>query len=179
MAFVFQPNLTVGPSGFGNLILTRFPIISVKSHALTSVGEQRGVLEVKVTTPEGPMTVLCTHWGLNSDERVLQSIETAACVGTSSDPAVLCGDLNDVDVSTSVSKLISSGLHDLAGDLCVTDATFPSDEPKHRIDFILGTPNIQAATAAVINSPASDHRPVVVEAFFTNKCPGNIYPPGD
>ena len=166
MEFVFQPNLSIGPSGFGNLILTRFPITFVKSHALTSVGEQRGVLEVKVISPEGPVTIFCTHWGLNSDERVVQSVETSSYIAASSTPAVLCGDLNDIDTSPSVSRLISSGLHDLAAGLCVTDATFPSDMPKCRIDFILGTSNIKAATAVVIESPASDHRPVVVEAFL-------------
>jgi endonuclease/exonuclease/phosphatase family metal-dependent hydrolase len=164
MAFVYQPNLSAGPCAFGNLVLTKFTILEARSHRLTSVGEQRGLLEVKVAAPEAAVTVFCTHWGLSADERAVQAAETAALVNASAFPKLVCGDLNDVEESPSVAGFLSSAsLRDLARDAGAPAPTFPSDAPAKRIDYVLGTADVRAVRAAVVDSPASDHRPVVVE----------------
>jgi len=167
MEFVFQPNLSYGPSGFGNLILSKYPILSVKSHSLTSHGEQRGLLEVRVSAPETPITVFCTHWGLSSDERIVQSAETASFIKSAETPVLLCGDLNDFEDSPPLVGLLSStGLHDLVRDSTEPEMTFPADHPRARIDYILGSSELRGISAAVLDTPASDHRPVIVEVVY-------------
>lgn len=164
MAFVFQPNLVIGPAGFGNLILTAFPIREVRSHSLTSRGEPRGLLEVTTAAHQGNLTTFCTHWGLNSEERLIQAAETAAVIKNAVHPCVLCGDLNDRDSSPAVRELISSsGLRDLFHDIGKPGPTFPSDTPRTRIDYILGAPSIKGISVKVLETPASDHLPIIAD----------------
>ena len=144
---------------FGNLILSRYPITSSARYPLTSMGEQRGLLEVVVDTGRGPLSVFCTHWGLSAEERIVQSRETAAIVSASAFPKVVCGDLNDTPDSDSVRSLISqAGLRDLAAGSGAAEATYPSDNPRARIDYILSSPELTARRAFVVDSPASDHK---------------------
>ncbi len=165
MSFVYQPNLVIGPAAFGNLLLSRFPVTSAKSHPLTSSGEQRGLLEVAISTPEGDVTVFCTHWGLDGTERIGQSAEASSIVNAVTGPKFVCGDLNDTLTSEPVANLLaSSSLRDLAGEAGTTDLTFPTDKREVRIDFVLGSSDIKVSEARVIESPASDHLPVLVEA---------------
>ncbi len=158
MEFVFQPNLTAGPASFGNLVLSRYPVEAPVSYRLTSKAEPRGLLQVKIMADDGPITVFCTHWGLDPAERAIQSTETAAHINIISSPKLLCGDLNDIDKTPPIMGLISAaGLHDLARDAGAAAPTFPSDNPRIRIDYIFGSPNIRIFKAKVIQSPASDH----------------------
>ncbi len=148
---------------FGNLVLTRYPVISSTRHFLTSEREQRGVLEVHLETHLGPLSVFCTHWGLNADERVVQAHETAALLNACDPPKILCGDLNETDDCAAVRTLINdAGLVDLAPQTGPVELTFPSDQPRFRIDYIVASLDIVVSEAGVICSLASDHRPVVV-----------------
>lgn len=158
----FQAALCLKLYSFGNLILSRYPVMEAARHYLTSVREQRGVLEVRLDTDFGPLTVFCTHWGLNADERVAQARETAALVNACSSPRILCGDLNEGFDGAAVRTLIAeAGLVDLAVQTESTGLTFPSDHPRARIDYLLATPMPQSVEVMVIDSQASDHRPVV------------------
>jgi endonuclease/exonuclease/phosphatase family metal-dependent hydrolase len=167
MAFVFQRNLSFMPGGFGNLILTRYPVMETKSHGLTSAGEQRGLVAVTLAAPDGPLSVFCTHWGLSTEERMIQSTETAAVVKTLPRPRIFCGDLNDIDDTIPITNLLATAnLHDLATDTEPHKLTFPADNPTARIDYIFGSSDVIGVRSEVVETPASDHRPVVVEVQF-------------
>lgn len=164
MESVFQPNLAVGPAGFGNAVLSRYPVLSAKSHSLTSNDEQRGLMEVMVAAPDINLTVFCTHFGLDAGERLVQAGESAAFVREAHSPAIFCGDLNEIETGTAVQRLLTeSGLHDLAKDAAEPENTYPVDNLQARIDYILGTPDMKGTAATALDSPASDHRPVLVE----------------
>lgn len=164
MQAVFQRNLTFGFGGFGNLVLSRYPVVRSVSHRLTSQTEQRGLLEVLLDTSSGSLSVFCTHLGLDSEERVQQSAEIAGVINSTDYPAVLCGDFNETDSSPAVAGLAASAnLQDLAGSLGADAPTFPADAPTSRIDFIFATPRIRCTCAAVIESLASDHLPVLAD----------------
>jgi endonuclease/exonuclease/phosphatase family metal-dependent hydrolase len=68
-AIVFRPAIDAPASGraFGNLILSRLPVLQVMSHLLPRPAEpdvktmQRQALEAVVAAPFGPMRVLSTH----------------------------------------------------------------------------------------------------------------------
>ena len=160
----FHRTLSLKVYDFGNLVLSSYPIASSTRHVLTSTGEQRGLLEVQIDTEQGPLSVFCTHWGLNSEERLVQAHETAAIVNASAFPRIICGDLNDTPDSAAVQSLISqAGLCDLAAVAGSAEPTFPSDNPSARIDYILASPEIAVQRAFVIESLASDHRAAGVE----------------
>lgn len=157
----FQRNLSIGVGGFGNAVLTSFEIAHSRSHSITSKGEQRGVLEVRLITPDGPLTVFCTHFGLDRDERVVQAGELAELVNATESPKLVCGDFNEEACAAGVAKLIgSAGLIDADPH---GPPTFDSEQPCKRIDMILCDPSIAVQRISVLESKASDHLPLVAD----------------
>ena len=77
LAFIFQANLPIGIGGYGLGVATHFPVLHVRRHRLPSAGETRGALEVEMETPEGAVTIFCTHWGLDREERARQAFAQA------------------------------------------------------------------------------------------------------
>ncbi len=140
MKVAFQRNLSIGVGGFGNAVLSKFEIARYRSHSLTSKDEQRGALEVRLITPDGQLTVFCTHFGLDSEERLTQARELAALVNATESPRLVCGDFNEEADAAGVRELIRcAGLIDAdAGG----PPTFNSVQPRSRIDMILCDPSI-------------------------------------
>jgi len=166
MTFAFQRNISFGVGGFGNAVLARADITGTRSHRLTSTGEQRGLLRVDLNTTVGPLSVFCTHLGLDPEERIVQAREVAAVVNSTAGPKVLCGDFNeDVETAAVQSLLASTGLVDAAAG---GPPTFSSSRPVQRIDLILCDPSIGISAASVVRTTASDHLPVIAD----------ILPPG-
>lgn len=161
MEAAFGVNLKIGIGNYGNVILTSLDITRSQNHSLTSKGEPRGALEVGVMSPDGPITVFCTHFGLDSDERAKQGRELAALVGAAPTPAVVCGDFNEEAQARGISELVTSaGLIDAYAD---GPPTFDSVDPASRIDFILHDPSISVDEISLINTLASDHLPIVAD----------------
>lgn len=78
--YAWQANIDVHKDGkqrrqFGNLLLSRFPILSVRRHALPKsvqadrLGLQCGVMEAIIDAPVGPLRLYNTHV-LTSDRRI-------------------------------------------------------------------------------------------------------------
>lgn len=161
MNVAFQQNLSIGIGGFGNAVLSTFEIACSRSHSLTSKDEQRGALEVRLATPGGPLTVFCTHFGLDRAERVTQARELAALVNAAEPPKLVCGDFNEESNAEAVMELL-----DLTG---LVDAdpngapTFDSLRPRSRIDMILCDPSVAVEATAVVQSTASDHLPLLAD----------------
>jgi endonuclease/exonuclease/phosphatase family metal-dependent hydrolase len=161
MNVAFQRNLSIGVGGYGNAMLTSFEIARSRSHTITSKGEQRGVLEARLITPDGPLTVFCTHFGLDRDERITQARELAELVNATDSPKLVCGDFNEESDAGGVTELIgSAGLID--ADPC-GPPTFDSDQPRSRIDMILCDPSIAVQRVSVLESTASDHLPLLAD----------------
>ena len=161
MAVVFQRNLSIGVGGYGNAALTSLEIAQTTMHNLTSRREQRGAIEARMHTPDGPLTVFCTHLGLSSEERVIQAQELAALLNACETPKLICGDFNEEADGEAVTHLIeAAGLVDAGAGGA---PTFSSDNPVHRIDMILCDPSIRVSAIRVLDTMASDHLPLVVD----------------
>ena len=164
MNVVFGRNLSIAIGGFGNVVLTDFEVARTQNHLLTSKGEQRGALEVGVLTPGGPLTVFCTHFGLDSEERAVQGRELAALVNAAAAPKLVCGDFNEECDAAGVRELIeSAGLIDADES---GQPTFDSARPTKRIDMILRDPSIAVTGVTVVETKASDHLPVVADVVL-------------
>ncbi len=158
----FQANLRLGVGGYGLAVVSRYPVGTVHNHLLPSVREQRGVLEVRLDTPTGPLSVFCTHFGLNGEERVKQAARLAALVQAASYPVVVCGDFNERSDAPAVRSLLSQT--DLLDADVVQDRwTYPTNALEGRIDYLFYSPSLTCQSVSVIESQASDHLPVVGE----------------
>lgn len=144
---------------YGNLVLTRLPLLAAHTHMLPGGDEQRGLVEIHVRTEVGPVAVFCTHWGLTSEQRIEQARATLDIIRRSNLPALLAGDLNEGPDGAAHAVLTEGGLVSLGP----KDSTYPADDPVDRIDHVYGTPSWRSTDAYTIPSLASDHRPVVVE----------------
>ena len=162
MPFVFQANLRLGMGRYGVGVASRYPVRGVRNHLLPSVREQRGVLQVTFESPRGLLTVFCTHWGLNGAEREKQAAQLAELIGGVSGPVIVCGDLNERPDAPAVRLLLDrTGLSD--ADAALNRPTYPTERPEARIDYVFFSPSMALAGVSVLETPASDHLPLVAD----------------
>lgn len=83
---------------YGNAILTRLPVLSVRRHDLShSWFEPRGALDVQVEVQGMPVRVIATHLGLRRSERHAQwqSLMSHLAESPPDMPTLLMGDMNE------------------------------------------------------------------------------------
>src|SRR5699024_11443848 len=79
-------------------------------------------------------------------------------------PKILMGDLNTEPDTESLNYLLNYGeINDSFADI-ENAFTFRADDPIKRIDFLLTSPLITFDNQQVINTLASDHLPIVIDA---------------
>jgi len=170
---VYAEGMVMNDVGFGNAILSRWPIgdsASIDLYGREQIGEGRGAVYANVTGPRGDIPVFCTHLSHryeHSHIRQIQTRELAEFVNSKRPwnfPPVLCGDFNAEPVSEEIRML--RGLTTCpVPDLCFVDAwnvsgdqspgfTWSNENPyaveefeaNRRIDYIfVGHPKYRGA----------------------------------
>ncbi len=149
------------PRQYGTAVLSRHPVLSATTTRLPGPpdDEPRGVLEVVLAAPGGPVRVLVTHLSpQGSATRQPQARALAAIVARSPEPVLLLGDLN-AEPGTPEVRTLTALLSDAGA-----GPTFPADAPAERIDYVLG--DARFADAAVLPTTSSDHRGVLATALL-------------
>jgi endonuclease/exonuclease/phosphatase family metal-dependent hydrolase len=78
-------------------------------------------------------------------------------------PFVLGGDLNSTPDNPVLQPLLAAGLRDAWAECGSGDGfTYPADKPAKRIDYLWLSGNLHCASAQVLDTQISDHRPVLV-----------------
>jgi len=150
-----------GVKPYGNGLLSRMPILKAETILIPDPAEKTGPKNYETrcvlkATLEGGITVLVTHFGLNTDEEqlavktVLENAEAEKCI--------LMGDFN-VEPNDPILDPLRNIFKDAADLLPDAGLTFPSDAPYKKIDYIMVTPDVEILEAEVPNTVASDHRP--------------------
>lgn len=163
----------------GIALLSRYPVSDSHTLLLPSELEQTGIIWAQLETAgpgaerRVPIDAFGTWLGLEPEERARQ-LDAAlpflkdppGSAPGSSRPALFGGDFNATPDSPVYARIISAGFVDpflaLGLDPPPTD---PAVQPTKRIDFVW-LRDLEPLTAHVLDSTASDHRPVVVEAAF-------------
>lgn len=165
MTSVFGNNIKYQGGDYGNVVLTKLPVSHHLNHKLPVhyKNEQRGVMEVDVTLPDGRGTLvfMATHLDYRADSP--ERVPSAAMINELIDgrpPAILAGDLNDMPDSKTLVEFEKSWKRTNEGSL----PTFPVDQPTRQIDHILVRPadrwkiiEVKVLDEAV----ASDHRAIL------------------
>lgn len=158
---------------YGNAVLSRWPIDSVRTHPLP-VGrgyrcEPRAVLEVTIAAPFGRFLAWCTHLGVRGHEREAQGhtllSHVASALGEGGTPMVLLGDLNS-GVEAPLVRTLATHLCDVRRKTRARTATYPSILPLFALDHVFVSAPFVVRDVRVVKTPlivsASDHLPMVV-----------------
>ena len=163
---------------YGIAILSRWPIISDTMIQLPVVPPQeraggsyepRGALHVRIDTPgePGPLDVVNTHLDPSGDPHyrrleIVGVLRAVAEIGGTL--TFLGGDLNATPDDSAIASIAGSGLRDawIACDAAGPGLSYPASTPVKRIDYLWLPPRAECADARVLETQASDHRPLLV-----------------
>jgi len=146
----------------GIALLSRFPVRQTEGKLLTSRLEQTAIVRAQVEVGDDVLAAYGIWLGLEPEERVVQLSEALDFIGPG--PAVLGGDFNSTPGSPIYRQLIDAGFTDGAAAFDASP-TSPSETPRERIDYVW-IRGLRPVDAKVLDSTASDHRMVVVEAVL-------------
>ena len=165
---VFGKSIDISGGEYGNAFLTRRPLIEQEViHIPDRTSDERAYFEHRtilrsVIEAEGRLiTVLGTHFGLAKVEQE-SAVETVLeILKKEVNPVILMGDLN-MEPDNPILQPLFDALCDTAEQ---SDAikTFPSGEPKIKIDYILHTADVKTVSVRSMDTQNSDHRPLMAE----------------
>lgn len=158
---------------YGNAVLSSVPWSEIDVIPLPRRGglEPRNMIRVRITITQrgrenSTLTVIGTHLSTDRTERRRQIEFILESVPSSGEPTLLIGDFNSPPERQDMQALFDAGWIDVWAVHGSNDgSTFPSHAPRHRIDYILASPEAAQSVRRieVVETLASDHFPVVVE----------------
>lgn len=159
--FYFARAIDVPGGGpYGNGILSRVPILSAETvlipDPLPRAGAQYETRCILRATLAGGVTVLVTHFGLYPEEQ--ENAVKAVLSQLIGEKCILMGDFN-VTPNNPILAPIRERMRDTADLFEGARLSFPSDAPKHKIDYIFTSPDVTVTEADIPAIIASDHRP--------------------
>lgn len=158
------PTLLRNGADYGNGLLTRFAVLSVKRIDLCVARcEPRGAIDVELECGGTPMRVLATHLGLRPGERreqiqrLLRALESDRPL-----PTMLMGDINEWFLWGRPLRWMHKHFQHTP-----SPATFPSRYPVFALDRVWVKPRALLRAINVHHTPlariASDHLPLTAE----------------
>ena len=173
----FGRSLDYDGGEYGIAVLTRWPIrrdsaihLPVDPPQERSGGshEPRIAMSTLIAAPFGDLAMFNTHIDASGDDRWrLQEIRTIEQLARSAvrggAPRVLFGgDFNSTPESAVQIELRANGFRDSWQTCGAGDGfSYPADTARKRIDYLFLIAGIECTTARVVNTDASDHRPVL------------------
>lgn len=156
--------------GYGNLLLSRWPIIHTEQISIRKGRrKRRGALMASFQTPSGPMFVANAHLGLSERERhwqIEQLLSNPRFVETLQLPTLLAFDSNDWRNSLATGPFRRHGFSQVTSPAS-RFRTFPACLPMAAFDKIFARGPVEIESAHVVKTSlaraASDHLPVVVD----------------
>ncbi len=150
-----------GNNPYGNGFISKYPIVKAETVPIPDPEPKTGdkYYETRCLARielEGGITVIVTHFGLNTDEAenavatVLSNITDKKCI--------LMGDFN-LTPDSGILKPIREKMKDTADIFTAPLMSFPSPDPNRKIDYIFTSHDIEITEADIPNIVASDHRP--------------------
>lgn len=158
------PTLNRGDNAYGNLLLSRLPVIDARRHDLSVKDrEPRGAIEVTYDAGTTRITALATHLGLAAAERKRQVEKlTASMHRHTKDLRILMADFNEWRPGNRLHRQLSEHYSPSKA-----LRTFPSGAPLLALDRIYVAPHGRIERVHVDRSGvariASDHLPLVAD----------------
>ncbi|PWK14478.1 endonuclease/exonuclease/phosphatase family protein [Tumebacillus permanentifrigoris] len=151
----FESALTVGPFEFGNVLLSRYPILATERIELKSRKEDRVALLATLQVQGQALRVLVTHLGLVQQERARDVAELNKRLQATDGPVLVLGDFNTNEQAAE----LQPWLQQFPPTTPQPVETFPGS--GEQIDYVLASKHFQSTNSYTVPSPASDHLPLV------------------
>ena len=157
---VFAPAWQKEGGSYGIALLSKVPLAQAESFQLPDANgfEPRVAIDAIVCAGQQELHVVGSHADFLPWSAEAHAVALADHVDTLDD-VVLMGDLNIPPENSSLASFVAGGLHDVLS--LFTDAPTFADA---RIDYIWS--DREASEAAVVESEASDHKPVWAKMPF-------------
>jgi len=158
----FGKAISFAGGGYGNAILSRFPIKNLKNHPLPG-NEARVLMEATLELPGGrELIFMATHLDTNSPQQIksLPIIESRVKANAGK-LMLMAGDFNSRPESQTIQTLQKAWTNATSDPNFLT---YPSNPPTRQIDYIFHRPASQwrVVSKNVLAEPvASDHLPIV------------------
>ena len=169
MDFSFAHNLDYQGGQYGVAILSRFLIQKAdhQKYQNTRETERRGMLRVEVEVEGRTINFVTTHLDYQyEDGRLFETEQLLRFLEGLGGPLIVAGDFND-EPTGSAYKLMLTKFDDgwVRSKAKGEGMSYPADKPVKRIDYIFARTRdgIKAKKAWVVETLASDHRPVMAE----------------
>lgn len=175
-AMMFQLNLRLIRGGYGNLLLSRWPLharhqVSLCHHTKKPRGAQIAVVE----TPEGRLRLVNYHLGLADNERhwqVKRLLAHRLFRQWDGLPTLVVGDTNDWRNTLATGPFAAEGFEQVSHPPS-NFRSFPAYLPMGSLDKVFAKGAVSVVAARVVRSPksrvASDHVPVVVDFHLNDE----------
>lgn len=165
---VFARAIDILGGEYGNGFLSRLPVLEQEIIHVPDPVERTGhyfyehrcILRCVLQAGEKHITVFSTHFGLAPSEQENAVQTLLDLLSKESNPVLVMGDLNAEPSAAEMAPLFAA-LHDAAKGSGIL--TFPSDEPRIKIDHILHSDHWQVLNVFSMNTQNSDHRPLIAE----------------
>jgi endonuclease/exonuclease/phosphatase family metal-dependent hydrolase len=162
--------VAAGRGGYGNLVLSRWPVASRHRLSLRRGSRKpRGAQLLVIDTPEGPMQLVHAHLGLAERERHWQVEKILGhMLFRSADrhPTVIVGDFNDWRNTLAGGALAANGFRQVTSPVG-RFRTFPAWLAVGSLDKAFVRGDVEVRHARVVRTSlakaASDHLPLVID----------------
>lgn len=164
---VFGAARATASGGFGNAVLSRFPLrdaVTVRLPPGRLPGQARAIVGATLVCDTANLRVFSTHFGLLPGEPEASARAVVQLVQVLRQPVILGGDLNRPAWWLACHRPLRRVLDDAARAAPggSPEATFPSPAPLMRLDYLY-VRDLAVRTVRVIRATASDHCPVVAD----------------
>ena len=169
MEYAFAHNLDYQGGQYGVAILSRTPIRNVdhRMFANKREAERRGMLRVEVEINGKPLNFVTTHLDYQyEDGRLFETEQMLNFLADVKGPTIVVADMNDEPAGSAYKLMLSKFADSWVTSRAPGDGfSYPADKPVKRIDHIFYrlSDRISARKAWVVETPASDHVPVMAE----------------
>ena len=180
MYYFFTPIYSLDPltpgdprREFGVAVLSKYPILEANNREITRLSTQEanpvpkpapGFLEALINVKGAKVWFYVKHLDYRSDPAVrkMQVADMLNITGKH-EYSILAGDMNAGPNAPELQPLFEKYNDAWALTNVGPGLTYPANNPSKRIDYILLSPQMEARTSEVIETLASDHRPVIAE----------------
>ncbi|WP_299088381.1 endonuclease/exonuclease/phosphatase family protein [uncultured Metabacillus sp.] len=161
----FKSKTTNKVRQYGNALLSRFPIVSKKSHSfnyMPGLIEGRSLLDATIQIDKQLYQIMVTHLSLNPFLHRKQTDFIIKQIHKYPHPIILMGDWNMKPGSKGWKKLSDKVQDSWHVSGMGPGYTYPSSHPKMRLDYIFVSPELRVVQSQVITYThnSSDHLPL-------------------